>query len=349
MTLQKLWDIDPGYFRLKHAIKTIGAILITLRFMQHETLSLQLMACIITGFSMQGVVEKALSLRLVQIIALNSIYFLSFLLGLVVRDSANATAIALVFLGFTVNYLRRFGLQTSMAPMMAWSLCFFATTLPLPETRDVWSYFYAVVIALIVSASVNAFLFPENYHRLFIINSNRLFQALAQGMHEIRRQLVQIHQNNKQIERDAFESSALTNLSKTMSALLDSNQSIAEDSFFAKKYPHMEYVLLQQYALVNAYLMMLDTYRSLDFLLLSQERREISRLYQQFARLFASMVMGNNCDILSNDVLVPLTSFGKKTTYSPVFESIIILLNLKLGFSLFNRHIAHLVKHKNET
>ena len=349
MTLQKLWDIDPGYFRLKHAIKTIGAILVTLGFMQHETLSLQLMASIITGFSMQGVVEKALSLRLVQIIALNGIYFLSFLLGLVVRDSANATAIALVFLGFTVNYLRRFGLQTSMAPMMAWSLCFFATTLPLPETRDVWSYSYAVIIALIVSASVNAFFLPENYHRLFIINSNRLFKALFQGMYEIRRHLVQMHQNDKPIQLDVFESCAFTNLSKTMSALLDSNQSIAEDSFFAKKHPQMEYVLMQQYALVNAYLMMLDTYRSLDFSLSSQERREVSKLYRHFARLFASMVMGNNCDVLSNNTLVPLASFGKEKTGLPVSESIIILLNLKLGFSLFNRHIAHLVKHENET
>lgn len=38
MKLQKLWDIDPGYFRFKQAIKTILAILIVLALMRNESL-----------------------------------------------------------------------------------------------------------------------------------------------------------------------------------------------------------------------------------------------------------------------------------------------------------------------
>lgn len=344
MTLKKLWNIDPGYFRLKHASKTIVAILITLWLMRNEALPFQLMSGIVSGFSMQGVVEKAGLLRISQIIILNVVYFLSFVLGLVVRDSVNGTAITLVILGFVVNYLRRFGLQTSIAPMMAWSLCFFATTLPFANTGVVWDHSYAVVTALIVSALVNAFIFPENYQRLFVVNSNRLFNALAQGMHEIRRNLV----SSDQI--DAFQSSVFVGITEDMSHLLESNQTMEEDESFVKRSPNVGDILLQQYALVHAYMMMLDTYRTLNKALLSSEERLVlSELYEKFEHAFLSMKMRKDYEIISSDVWISLSSLGKKLTRAPAPESIIVLLNLKLGFNLFNRHIAHLQRLSNES
>ena len=344
MTLQKLWNIDPGYFRLKHAAKTIVAILITLWLMRNEALPFQLMSGIVSGFSMQGVVEKTGFLRVIQIVVLNVAYFLSFILGLAVRDSVDGTAITLVILGFVVNYLRRFGLQTSMAPMMAWSLCFFATTLPFASTGVVWDHSYAVVTALVVSALVNALIFPENYQRLFVVNSNRLFHALSQGMHEIRRHLVRSDQ------MDVFESSVFVGIAEAMSHLLESNQAMEEDEFFVRTCPHAGDILLQQYALVHAYMMMLDTYRTLNHTLLSSEERlALSELYRQFEHVFASMDMRKDYEVLSNNAWVSLAFLGKKLTRPPAPESIIVLLNLKLGFNLFNRHIAHLLRRSNES
>ena len=341
MTLQKLWNIDPGYFRLKHAVKTIVAILLTLWLMRYEKMPFQLMAGIVCGFSMQGVVEKTGVSRIIQIVALNFVYLLTFVLGLLVRDSVNATAIMLIILGFVVNYCRRFNLQTSMAPMMAWTLCFFATTLPFTSTLDVWAHSYAIVIALLVSAVVNALIFPENYQLLFIINSNRLFRALSQSLYDLRQQL--LRGTDVQNQKKKFHSEPFVNSIETLSRLLESNQAMEENQSFTKKHPRISDILLQQYALVHAYQMMLDTYRVFGTeLLTSEERLVLSDLYSQFEHVFASLHMRRDYTVISKNPFVSLASMSKKLMLTPSSDSIIVLLNMKLGFNLFNQHIKRL-------
>ena len=198
-----LWDKDPGYFRLKQAIKTVIAILMTLFLVRNEPLFGKLMASLACGFSMQGVNAKKLSWRIAQVICFDVVYFLCFMLGLVVRDAPNLTAVILVILGFTVNYLRQYGLQNSMAPMMAWVLCFFATILPANSSHEVWLHLYALIIGLVVSAAVSIFIFPENYNQLFVDNTNRLLQLLSRGMSEMRYFLV------RRPERQGFAKSSL--------------------------------------------------------------------------------------------------------------------------------------------
>lgn len=339
MTLQKLWNIDPGYFRLKHAVKTVVAILLTLWFMRFENMPYQLMSGIVCGFSMQGVVEKTGIARIIQIAALNFVYLLTFVLGLLVRDSTNATAITLIVLGFVVNYCRRFNLQTSIAPMMAWTLCFFATTLPFTSTADVWEHSYAIVIALLISAIVNASIFPENYPHLFATNSNRLFHALSQGLHDIRLQLVPgVDTPTNQFNTEAF---TLTN--ETLSRLLESNQAMEENPSFTKKNPLISDILVQQYALVHAYRMMLDTYSSFGIQrLTAEERLVLNDLYLQFERVFACLRMKRDYTVICKAPFVSLASMSKKLSLTPSAESIIFLLNMKLGFNLFNQHIKRL-------
>lgn len=347
MILHKLWGIDPGYFRLKHAFKTILAILIALWLMRDETSYVRAMVGLAAGFSMQGVVAKSYPTRIFQILALNLAYFCSFILGLLVRDSASGAAAVLVVTGFIANYARRFGLQTSVAPMMGWTLCFFATVLPFTDTAEIWEHIYGLIVALSVSALVNCLVFPENYPRLFVWNSNRLFRTLAQGMEELR-QYVQGHQKKRAFERRAF-----VGIKHLLMHLLESNQAIEESDFSAEDNPLSD-ILIEQYALVNAYEMMLDAYELLGRnkqQLLKPAQDELNIIYKQFELLFASMVMKTDYSVLTGGATVPLPSLVKTLSRTPLTEPamVLVLLNLKLSFNLLNRHAAKLLRIADET
>lgn len=349
MTFQKLWDIDPGYFRLKHAAKTILAILITLWLLQGEERALTLMAGVVSGFSMQGVVATSFVPRMKQIVILNIAYFLVFLLGLAARDSVNWTGLVLILVGFFANYVRRFGLQHSVAPMMGWTLCFFATILPFSSTSEAWSHTHWLAIALLVSALVNGLVFSDNYPRLFVANSNRLFKGLAQGMREIRRHVLM------RDEAHVFDAQVFSGITETLTRLLDSNQAMYESDVFSApffdKSDHISVILLQQYALVHAYMMIIDAYITLSrhqHRLLRPARIRLSLIYKQFEVLFNSIIMHPDYSV---DNKVGLVSFSKELTDVPPSEPaiIIVLLNLKLGLNLLNRHIAQLTRGFNET
>lgn len=344
MKLQTLWNIDPGYFRLKHAAKTILAILITLWLVRHEPVPFKLLAGIVSGFSMQGVVAKAYSSRIIQIIVLDLAYFLVFYLGLLVHGSEIGTAAVLVVVGFFANYARRFGLQHSVAPMMGWSLCFFATILPFSHDA-IWGQVYGLVVALVVAGLVNGLVFPENYPRLFVANSNRVFQVLAQGMHELRRYVLGVHSPDTP-PRIVFE-----HLTNTLTRLLESNQAMDESEVFPVHSTRVNSILLQQYALVHTYVMIIDSYRILhqyNHQLSRPARIGLSLMYKQFEKLFASMTMLPDYAVTSTSDTV---SLAKRLSYTPPSEPalIIVLLNLMLSFNLFNRHVSQLLRGDDAT
>ena len=339
-SLQLLWNIDPGYFRLKHAAKTIVAILITLAILHGNDLVYQLM----------GVVAKSFVSRIKQIFLLNSAYFLVFMLGLVVRDSANWSAILLVVVGFFANYVRRFGLQNSVAPMMGWTLCFFAIILPFSSTSVVWAHIYWLIVALLVSALVNGLIFPDNYPRLFVSNSNRLFNLLGQGMHELRRHVLHMEKVS------SFNPQIFAQITDTLHRLLESNQSMDESEVFsetsASNGDDISRILLQQYALVHAYIMMLDAYNNWSKHPCQLPRAACIRLsgsYKRFECLFTSIKMNDDFSIDSNkDCIVSLAT---SLQYIPPSDPaiIIVMLNIKLSFNLLNRHVMQLIRGTDET
>lgn len=340
MKLQTLWKIDPGYYRLKHAAKTILAILITLWLVRNEAVPFKLLVGIISGFSMQGVVAKSFFSRIAQIIVLDIAYFLAFIVGLVVNKSNLWTAFVLVVVGFFANYLRRFGLQQSLAPMMGWSICFFATILPFSNTDSIWTHTYGLSIALLVSAVVNGFVFPENYPRLFVDNSNRLFKTLAQGMREMRRYVHGMHSSIDTVNRTGF-----IQLTETLNQLLVINQAIQDSDVFVEQHNKIDDILIQQYALVHTYMMSIDAFRILskhDSQLSPAARLGLSLMYKRFEKLFNSMIMMSDFTVISPAGTIPLVNKLKQTALEPAI--IIVLLNLKLSFNLFNRHVAQLLR-----
>ncbi|MCE3043660.1 hypothetical protein [Legionella sp. 16cNR16C] len=338
-----LWGVDPGYFRLKHALKTVMAILITLTLSIKEPLFGKLMAGIACGFSLQGIIAKSFALRVIQVIVFDLVYFMVFILGLKVRDSHNMTALVLIGLGFAVNYCRRFGLQNSMAPMMAWILCFFATILPFDTPDAAWMHLHALIIGLLVAALVAIFIFPENYPKLYIKNSNRLFKLLARGMREIRYYLV------KRDVIQSFEKLSFVRLKHNMNHLLDSNQTIEQSDVFDSYQSTVSEILVHQYAFVSAYTMMVEAYHVIkiyDYQLPRSVRLSLVVINRRLAALFDAVRMRKDFVIRYERVKVSLRQLDESMSHELLTEPTLVmaLLNLKLTFNLLNQHMAELVR-----
>lgn len=340
-----LWDIDPGYFRLKHAIKTILAILITLYIVRNQSFVIMIVATIVCGFSMQPVIAPNFYGAVLRVLSFEFAYFCAFILGLSLRDSVDLRAIIFVILGFSVNYLRRFGLQNSLVPMMIWVLCFMATILPLGTLHQDLEPIYGLLTGLIVSALMLLLVFPDNYPRLFVNNSNRLFKAIAEGLTQIRRHVLK-DDGNFDFERESF-----VQIKDSLDRLLGSNQKIEEQNQLITEEQRelIATILIHEYALVHAYNALIDAYRILrihHYQLPQSVRVSLIMVNKHFASLFSSLAMSADYKVYCEKISVSLAKLNENLVRERLKDPglVMVILNLKLSFNLFNQHIAALVR-----
>ena len=341
-----LWSIDPGYFNLKQACKTILAIAVSLWIVRDATTLTKLLAGLASGFSMEGIVAKTWPGRLVRVLALDFSYFAGFSLGLFVRDSANLTALTLVALGFLVNYIRRFNLESSMAPMKVWLLCFLATILPFTHAGQAWAHIHGLLVGLLVSAVIT-FIFPENYPRLLIDNTNRFFSNLAQGLRDMRLYVLVPVQETNFTDLSFFQTKMI------LMELIDSSQTIQPSKVFAGKEKEINSILIYQYGLLSAYSLMVDAYHTLwkyQHQISRPSQVVLSQITKQFAQLFTNLTMDANYKIVSDcsGCFLPNLAqrLGKTSLTDPML--VMVLLNLKLSFDLLNHHIKQLLQDSDE-
>ena len=342
------WHIDPGYFNLKQAFKTIFAILLALWWVRNDDVVTMVIAAVISGASMQGVVAKSLIARIVHIIVFDVIYLTGMALGFITRDSSSLVAILLVIWGFSINYIRRFGLDNSKAPLMAWTLCFLATVVPLPNNSHIEELVYGVIVCFSVFALVILCIFPENYAYLFINNSNRFFQNLAQGLEEMRCHVMTLN------DRTLFAHLPFVSRYATLEKLLASNQAIQQSMVFADTQKEVSHILLHQFALLNAYSLMVELYHTLWI-----HRRElpheailaINFISEEFIRLFSTTIVQQDYKVHSGCPIIFLPNLAEKLGKVSLIEPPIImaLLNFKLSFDLLNQHEAQLLRGVDET
>lgn len=344
-----LWDVDPGYFRFKHAIKTVLAILVTLWVVRNQSFVIMIVAAIVCGFSMQPVIASRFSAAVLQVLAFDLAYFFAFILGLSLRDSADLRALVFVVLGFSVNYLRRFGLQNSLAPMMIWVLCFMATILPLRTLDQDLDPVYGLLTGLIVSALVLLLVFPDNYPRLFVNNSNRLFKAMADGLTQIRRHVFK-DDGSFDFERESF-----VQIKNSLDRLLGSNQKIEEQNQLISEDQRelLSDILIHEYALVHAYNALIDAYRILrihHYQLPQSIRISLIMINKHFASLLASLKMSSDYTVHCEKIAVSLAKLNENLIREHLKDPglVMIILNLKLSFNLFNQHVGKLVRGLDE-
>lgn len=342
------WYIDPGYFNLKQALKTVLAISIALWWVWDQGVLAQAVAGIISGTSVQGVVAKSLPARLAHIVIFDGIYFTALVLGFLTRGHPHWTAILLVVWGFAVNYIRRFGLDNSKAPIMAWMLCLLATIIPIGDTVEVWALVYGVITGFIISAIIIICVFPENYPRLFINNSNRFFQNVAQGLEEMRCYVMA----SKEVTD--FTSLAFVSRKAMLEKFLSSNQVLLQAHVFAQVQKQTSHILRHQYGLLNAYALMIETYHSLW-----ERKHHLSRegalaldfLNDEFTRLFSTMTVQSDYEVSTDTPSITLPSLAEKLGQISLTEPAIVmaLLNFKLSFDLLNQHVTQLLRGVDET
>src|SRR5688500_5111814 len=111
------WRIDPGYFTLKLALKTVLALFVSLYLVRNDAFITKLFASYTAVIAMQGIDAKVWRYRVLHILIFDLLFCLSFSLGFLVAKSHLASAIILACLGFGINYIRRFNLERSIAPM----------------------------------------------------------------------------------------------------------------------------------------------------------------------------------------------------------------------------------------
>ncbi|STX39365.1 hypothetical protein [Legionella feeleii] len=339
------WNIDPGYFRVKHAFKTVLAIVIALWFVRDETHFTKAMTGLACGMSMQGMIAKSFISRVVQVILFDLAFFTAFIMGLWVRDFPHLCPIVLVVLGFTVNYMRRFGLSDSVAPMKVWTLCFLAIVIPL-QTKEWWTHIYGFIIGLVAGALTLLFVFPENYSKLFINNSNRLFKALARGMNACRRPIL-FPVPPRNIARLSF-----VRLRDMLHRLLDSNQTIVQGLAINEREKLIDGIMIQEYALIHAFNMMVDSYKTIlvkNYQLSPSKRLALSSINRQFAALLTSLTMNKDYSVTAKTCRISMAKITEKLSQEPLTDPalVMVFLNLKLSFNLLHENILRLQRGEN--
>jgi len=335
------WQIDPGYFRLKLACKTVLAILISLWWTSDQIMITQLMAATASGFSMQGVVAKDFYRRIAQVCLFSVSYFLAFLLGLWARDSVLLTNLVLIGMAFAVNYCRRFNLRYSIAPMMVWMLCFVATILPFPSRSAAIGHIDGLIKGLIVSALVLLFVWPENYKRLFRQNSLVYFSILRDHYRSCARWLATllVHEDVLPVKMMRDE----------LSFPLESNRTLETSQILVRNNPRMLNATAQQHALNQAFFLLTESLLNMKRKIEAIPRPLIPLLVDllyQAGRLFDHLDMNKQlCLIGDVDKRISLNKLNQRLSELDITDPQVIMniMNIKMSIQLINQHIQRWV------
>lgn len=343
-----LWSIDPGRFQLKQATKTLLAIVLSLAVLRHASLETMIVAGIASGASMQGVIAASLRTRLLHVFVFNMVYSWSFIFGFLVRNNSHFASFSLVFMGFFVNYIRRFGLSHSLIPMMIWLMCFLAIALPFQKETSMWVPAYGLLVGFFISSLMILFFFPDNYYRLFIENSIRFFEGLSQGLSAIKQQLTSPDHSCD------FSQLSFVSIRTSLRCLLDTNQAIEERAVSANKNAKIDAVLMHQYALLNAYSLMVDACHMLwnsSRCIPSEDQLIVGSMFQRISAIFSTMRIDDAGMIVADGSMDDLSTLTEKMRVIPLRDPLIIMviLNLKLGLDLLKRQITLLLWGGHET
>lgn len=330
------WGIDPGFFQLQHALKSVFAISLSLWLVQDKSLSVVVMAGIASGISMQGFKGNTFLSRLAYVGALDAVYCAVFLLGFLVRGAPYWTGALLVSLGFVVNYARRFNFCNNRVPMMIWTLCFLATILPFSDLIRLPNLLGAIGVGFAASAMVILFVFPENGPRLFVNNSNLFFQDLAQGLFEMRRSML-FPEETLNFEKRSYVSQKMV-----LVRLLDSNQMLLKQGVF-KEEGMESHMLMNQYSLLNTYSLLVDATHALGERQCPLPRLAkifIGRKCKKFAQIFSSMALHSSHQVVLKNTETLKTKLPEKLGQVLWTDPnlLMVLFQFKLGFDLFQQY-----------
>lgn len=337
------WEIDPGYFNLKRAFKTVLAIVISLLIVADDLFMTQMMAGIGSGIAMQGVDIRSRRIRVIHVLVFTLIYFLVFCLGLYVRSSQGLTAITLLLLGFSVNYFRRFNMEKSIVPFMVWIICFLATIIPFDNIETAWWHIYGLLVGLIVATIVTLLVFPDNYNKLFRKNTNLYFRTLRHALEGFSQQVI------SPLPIYAISQLPSVQASQSLLQCAESNQTIINSSTF-KSYDDKEYEITTfMFALNNAFGLLVDAYiKALkqEIFLPQTTKDTLRHICKEFSDFLLPVYFNRSLEINPKNVERFVSQYSKNLGDKPVKGAgeIMILLNMKLRFELLSKNLNQMIK-----
>ena len=342
-SLNKFWEEDPGFFRLKQAFKTVIALLLLGIITYTMPQFAKFFSALAAGFAMQAIVGDTRKQQIKFILLAYPIYLLCFFLGYFTKTNILLSSVFLVALGFLAIYVKKYGAAFFFAPIIAWCFAFLATILPVYSLSIGMLIFY-MLLGMLIGALVYLFIFPELKSSLFDSNLRKFFHAYAMTLQWLayllvhKTDVVEFQRKREQHKNYLFRLTMVNG--DIMQNNCKNNETITR----------MNKLYIKQYALAKISSMIME---ALDLII--REKIEISddvrsHLFTVFA-IYATAIA--NIDIQQThsnyrEVINTLTIMEKNLNE---FQSLILacvinqkksmtaLINLNLGLRLILRNI----------
>lgn len=349
----KLWEDDPGYFRLKQSFKTLFAVFLLMALTYAAPLQVKLLSAIAAGFSMQAIIGDSRRTQLQFMLLAFPLFFICYLIGYFSKGSDLLSSSALTVLGFLAVYMRRFGPDFNFMPIIAWAFCFLGMLLPIP-LQQYWSVMGALLLGLVVSALVYLYVFPQRKTKLYFENFSVFMKDYANSL----QWLAHILTHETTLEKFEADKVSLKNhlfQLTTINGEIAQNKARTESSCAFR----LNYLYVRQYALAKVLTMILEGIGELIKAKVTLSDSVRSHLFTVFA-IYASAL--NNLDIgheCSNHKAVlrtleitkaNLDAFQNLLIKCIMMEkpSIIPLININLGLRLILRNIQSMEQNNEE-
>lgn len=338
----KWWEKDPDFFRIKHATRTVVAVIIATLLFHRSNIIAQVYAGIAAGFSIQGIMGERWQEKLILLVCADICYYLAITLGSLVNQNIYLEGITLTLLAFFALYVRRFGDRFTIFPIQIWVFCFFGVIFPVTSMHFFFRNSIALVVGFIVALFCYFVLFPENQFKSFHKNLSKFFSSYALSLQWLKNSLqvkIDFKEFSRQIEKYKWHDLNL----------MRANQTILE-TFTNTEHPKTKYLTnlyIIQFSIMKALTMIIESFErmSRENINLSETAlKKLNELFEQFIILLSCIQDKTFIDNANNE----LQSFREYLSTCELTNNtkIVILLNIHLGFQLLLKNLLLWEKNK---
>lgn len=179
----KFWALDPGYFKLKNALKTTLSLVIVV-FLAYTFLGK--MPAVLAGFaaifSTQGVMDDPWEKRLLALSITGVCSLLAYLAAAFLKSHVILLEILLIVLAFFALYVRRFGPRFMVPPINVWAICLVGGILPHEPAHLIIQNGLAYLMGFFVSCIIYFSVFSLDKRSLYYANIDQLKDVFVDSL-----------------------------------------------------------------------------------------------------------------------------------------------------------------------
>lgn len=292
----KLLIYDPGFIYLKHAFKTLLAVILSVAIFFDYDSTVQTYAGMAAAYSMQGIIGETLKQQIKSILIAGGVYLATFFLGDLVHPYPLLAGFMMMVFAFVAMYVRRFGQRYMLMPIFAWTFLYFATVFANGDVADMNTSALGMVVGLLISAAIYLWLWPDNKTQRFAEN----FTGFTENYYLVLRWLLRLMQGK--VDSEEFLDQ-IDEQRWSVEYLLEMNQNIIESS------PYLS--TKDQNKLLKLYLFEFDLAKAL------------SVIFEALAKIYGEdMILDVQTRKKVKNVLLHLCYILKNIKLSPELQSV---------------------------